>query len=153
MPRPFPIISQSDYLIQIVDKKCTYWMSNSADPDQLTSSEANWSGSTCLQRQGISGFSRTRVKVNCLNCYIWFLSTLKTICPYFLPSAICPPFLLQNCSFHSECYRYIAWFNKLPNVMIWWNKGSWDKTLKKQADCLCYCQRPLTETRLSGPEK
>ena len=37
-------------------------MANSADPDQLASSEANWSGSTLFVKQGISGFSRTRVK-------------------------------------------------------------------------------------------
>ena len=37
-------------------------MANSADPDQLASSEANWSGSTLFAKQGISGFSRTRVK-------------------------------------------------------------------------------------------
>ena len=36
-------------------------MANSADPDQLASSEANWSESTLFARQGISGFSRTRV--------------------------------------------------------------------------------------------
>ena len=35
-------------------------MANSADPDQLASSEADLH---CLQRQGISGFSRTRVKI------------------------------------------------------------------------------------------
>ena len=39
-------------------------MTSSADPDQLSSEEANWSGSTLLQRQGISGFSRTRVRVD-----------------------------------------------------------------------------------------
>ena len=37
-------------------------MANSADPDQLASSEANWSGSTLFAKQGISGLSRTRVK-------------------------------------------------------------------------------------------
>ena len=37
-------------------------MANSADPDQLASSEANWSGFTLFERQGISGFSMTRVK-------------------------------------------------------------------------------------------
>ena len=36
-------------------------MANSADPDQLASSEANWSRSTLFERQDISGFSRTRV--------------------------------------------------------------------------------------------
>ena len=34
-------------------------MANSADPDQLASEEVY-----CLQRQGISGFSRTRVNKN-----------------------------------------------------------------------------------------
>ena len=38
-------------------------MANSADPDQLASSEANWSGATLFAKQGISGFSRTRVKL------------------------------------------------------------------------------------------
>ena len=38
-------------------------MANSADPDQLASSEANWSGSTLFAKQGISGFSRTRVNI------------------------------------------------------------------------------------------
>ena len=37
-------------------------MANSADPDQLVSSEANWSGSTLFAKQDISGFSRTRIK-------------------------------------------------------------------------------------------
>ena len=34
-------ISQSDYLIQIVAVNFTYFMANSADPDQLASLEAN----------------------------------------------------------------------------------------------------------------
>ena len=38
-------------------------MTNSADPDQLASEEANWSGSTLFAKvESISGFSRTRVK-------------------------------------------------------------------------------------------
>ena len=41
-------------------------MAKSADPDQLASSEANLKKTTdldlyCLQREDISGFSRTRV--------------------------------------------------------------------------------------------
>ena len=49
-------------------------MANSADPDQLASSEANWSGSTLFAKQGISGFSRTRVNwlaENDLNSVDW----------------------------------------------------------------------------------
>ena len=49
---PFLILSQSNYLIQIVDKKFTYLMANSADPDQLASSEANWCGSTLFANAG-----------------------------------------------------------------------------------------------------
>ena len=53
--------------------KFIYLMANSADPDQLASSEASWLLQKptdldlhCLQRQGISGFSMIRVKkVSC----------------------------------------------------------------------------------------
>ena len=53
-------------------------MTNSADPDQLaSSSEPSALALHCLQRQGISGFSRTRVKTGaCLiqvNFYICLL--------------------------------------------------------------------------------
>ena len=64
-------------------------MANSAGPDQLASSEANWSGSIswllqkpidldlhCLQKQGISGFSRTRVKVPTKLYPRWSISLL-----------------------------------------------------------------------------
>ena len=43
-------------------------MANSADPDQLASSEANWSGSTLFAKKDISGFSRTRVNILFLFC-------------------------------------------------------------------------------------
>ena len=38
-------------------------MANSADPDQLASSEANWSGSTLFAKQGISGLSKSNVNL------------------------------------------------------------------------------------------
>ena len=37
-------------------------MANSADPDQLASSEANWSGSTLFAKTGHVVFSKRRVK-------------------------------------------------------------------------------------------
>ena len=40
------------FKIQIVDINFTYLMANSADPDQLASSEANWSGSTLFAKVG-----------------------------------------------------------------------------------------------------
>ena len=39
-------------------------MANSADPDQLASSEATDLDLHCLQRQDLSGFSRTRVNMS-----------------------------------------------------------------------------------------
>ena len=53
-------------MIQVVVYKFTYLMTNSAVPDQLASSEAQKPTDLdlhCLQRQDISGFSRTRVKL------------------------------------------------------------------------------------------
>ena len=42
--------------IRLLDPDCwykfTYLMANSADPDQLASSEANWSGSTLFAKAG-----------------------------------------------------------------------------------------------------
>ena len=38
-------------------------MTNSADPDQLASSEANWSGSTLFAKIGHVVFSKRRVKM------------------------------------------------------------------------------------------
>ena len=60
MPHPFLIFSQSDYLIPIVDIKFSYLMANSADPDQLAFQKPTDLDLHCLQRQDISGFSRTR---------------------------------------------------------------------------------------------
>ena len=59
MPCPLLIFSQ------LIDPDCwykftyfTYFMANSADPDQLASSESNWSRYTMFAK---AGFSRTRV--------------------------------------------------------------------------------------------
>ena len=60
MPRPFLICSQSDYLIRVFDRNSH--MTNSADPDQLASSKANWSGSTLFAKTGHVVFSKRRVK-------------------------------------------------------------------------------------------
>ena len=41
-------------------------MANSADPDQLASSEANWSGSTLFAKTGYVLFSKRRVNISVL---------------------------------------------------------------------------------------
>ena len=60
------IVSQSDYLIQIANIRFAHWMINSADPADLKLH--------CLQRHSISGFNRSRVKINTvwLNCNYWY---------------------------------------------------------------------------------
>ena len=64
MPHPLLIISQSDYLIQVVD-------TNSHTDGQTVQIQISWLLKKptdldlhCLQRQGMSGTIRTRVKVN-----------------------------------------------------------------------------------------
>ena len=60
MARPFLNVSQSDYLVQVVDTN-SHWMTNSVDPDQLASEEADWSGSTLHAKMEHIWFSRTWV--------------------------------------------------------------------------------------------
>ena len=63
MPCPFLIFSQSDYLIQIVDIKLhTYWQTVQIQISWLLQKPTDLD-LHCLQKQDISGFSRTRVKV------------------------------------------------------------------------------------------
>ena len=62
MPRPFLIVSQSDYLILIVDINLhTEWQTVQIQISWLPQNPTDLD-LHCLQRQGISGFSRTRVK-------------------------------------------------------------------------------------------
>ena len=60
--------------IRLFDPDCcykfAYLLANSADPNQLASSEANWSGSTLFAKAGYIGFSRTRV--NSVPCQQYF---------------------------------------------------------------------------------
>ena len=75
--------------IRLLDLDCynkfTYLMANSADPDQLASSEANWSGSTLFAKQDISGFSKTRVNRENLHFILlqWNLYIILVFIKYF----------------------------------------------------------------------
>ena len=60
-------------------------MANSADPDQLASSEATDLDLHCLQMQGISGFSRLRVKSR-----LFFRREAKTILTELSPLKVYP---------------------------------------------------------------
>ena len=68
-----------------------YLMANSADPDQLASSEANWSRSTLFAKQDISGFSMTRVNNNKLGFYFLRVKWNIRKCELFYgPIFLCP---------------------------------------------------------------
>ena len=56
-------------------------MTNSADPDQLASSEANWSGSTLFAKTGHVMFSKRRVKADLKTGELWKFT--YNIYPYF----------------------------------------------------------------------
>ena len=61
MPRPFLIFSQSDYLIEVVDTNShTKWQTVQIQITWLLQKPTDQT-LHCLQRQGITGFSRTRV--------------------------------------------------------------------------------------------
>ena len=58
-------------------------MTNSADPDQLASSEANWSGSTLFAKTGHVIFSKRRVNFLPLSGLIQQATKLIILFPYF----------------------------------------------------------------------
>ena len=65
--------------VRLLDPYCwykfTHLMTNSADPDQLASSEANWSGSTLFAKTGHVVFSKRRVKTHQKTS--WNICTLR----------------------------------------------------------------------------
>ena len=64
IPQPVLIVSQSDYLIQIGDiNSHTEWQTGQIQISWLLKKKPTDLDVLCLQRQNISGFSRTRVKV------------------------------------------------------------------------------------------
>ena len=54
-------------------------MKNSADPDQLASEEANWSGSTLFAKTGHVVFSKRRVKTQMNHDIICFKKKKKNM--------------------------------------------------------------------------
>ena len=91
---PLPIFSQSDYLIQIIDiNSHTLW--------QTVQIQISWFllkptdlDLHCLQRQGISGFSRTRLKF--LPFGIWIYSKwLKVLTVKIIKHPRCTIFTLN----------------------------------------------------------
>ena len=90
-------------------------MANSVDPDQLASSEANWSRSTLFAKQGISGFSRTRVNLHMLEETFW-LAVAHSI---YLVYHSYPKYLDTSTPYHS-CSK--SWKSTIYNPM---SKNCW----------------------------
>ena len=91
-------------------QKLTYLMTNSVDPYQLASSEANWSGSTLFAKTEHVVFSKRRVKSTKL--YIHFIYLFHFIFLYFFfikPSNL---LLLDKICFitKTRLYKYIENF-------------------------------------------
>ena len=73
MPRPLQTVSQSDSLIQIVDiNSHTKWQTVQIQISWLLQKPTDLD-LHCLQRQGISGFSRTRVNNLCISDIISYI--------------------------------------------------------------------------------
>ena len=80
MPHPFLIVSQSDSFIQIVDRTShTEWQTVQIQISWFLQKPTDLD-LDCLQRQDISGFSRTRI--NCIKSV--FSGLNKQNLPYFL---------------------------------------------------------------------
>ena len=116
MPRLLPIYSQSDYLIQIV-------AINSHTYCQTVQIQISWLLQKptdldlhCLQRQGTSGFSRTRVNLNFvlfMHCHLLFPSSFVSLFPLFY-SLFCPFF-----SFSLGMFLLWPSTKIVQAVMIW----------------------------------
>ena len=129
--------------IRLLDLVCcykfTYLMANSADPDQLASSEANWSGSTLFAKQGISGFSRTRVKKKkSLN-----LKTLVELCSQRFDPQNQVYWIKWCCNVYFLCkvqHKVTPWswpaavfvhiFSQVTDNCPFWTSGRWRMTVK-----------------------
>ena len=92
MPCPFPIFSQSDYLIQVVDiNSNTEWQTVQIQISWLLQKPTDLD-LHCLQRQGISGFSRTRVNIQLIfdswELYLWICAPSLRICSVWSESSL-----------------------------------------------------------------
>ena len=99
MPLPFLICSQSDYLIQLVDiNSHTSWQTVQFQISWILQKPTDLD-LHCLQRQDISGFSRTRVNL---------LLTMTILC---LPCG-------GSCREGTLCCHYY-WMKQIRGAIIW----------------------------------
>ena len=136
MPRPFLIVSQLDYLIMIVD--IYEWQTVQIQISWLLQKPADLD-LHCLQRQGISGLSRTmvNVKINLMNKYILkihFVSYLLQ-CFYFIIKCINLTLKLPS---HNNChllFYLLVILSKQCGPRS--DSSSWCSLIRVHTVCLC----------------
>ena len=100
--------------------KFTYWMTNSADSDQLAYSEANLSGSTQFAKAGLSRFSQTRIKIKYTITKLWrsihIIFFLISPCKHILWVSLEVPHLVPRCSWRNKKIILLDW-----NAFLIWN--------------------------------
>ena len=128
--------------------KFTYWRTNSADPDQLASSEATDLDLHCLQRQGIFGFSRYHTRDKMISLYYhtrakmikywcrasekmilhWYRTSAKMISHWYHTSAqMIKHWYRIRAKKVSHCYHTSAkmikhWYNTIAKMILHWYK-------------------------------
>ena len=119
MPRPLLIISQSDYLIKIVDiDSHTEWQTMQIQISWLLQKPTDLD-LHCLQRQGISGFSRTRVKPSILKIDLAWDVIIPNICVK----------LYWNPSMNVGTRAMTKFFLKIATVTVTLRQVSWKSNL------------------------
>ena len=101
--------------IRLLDLNCcynfTYFMANSADPDQLASSEANWSGSTLFAKAGY--ILAQQDKGWLFVCWVILHAFWSSVDFFFFQN-----WFFQNLSgIPSQCQT--VWIQIRPDVLIW----------------------------------
>ena len=117
--------------IRLLDLDCsykfTYLMANNADPDQLSSSEANWSGSTLFAKKGQVMVSKRRVKLCTSNNYPQnFLCRNKKN--------------INNCLVVKVSYLKLRYCRMYQQGMPWWD------CVDAQDDCNLHTAHMLEDT-------
>ena len=111
MPHPLLIFSQSDYLIQIVDINLhTEWQTVQIQISWLLKKPTDLD-LHCLQRQGISGFSMTRVN----NAKV--LGTTERMKPVMVEITILCTALDKALSFNQQILIFIFHISPLKHVV------------------------------------
>ena len=99
-------------------------MTNSADPDQLASEEAYWSGSALFAKMGMACFAREGLRIFIyLNCLLGKMSAgyVGDVFASFLPMSLCSHVkaMLTSSWFSSVCIAPTNLFTEMHFISVW----------------------------------